>query len=291
MTNSAYGEFLPATGLKTSGDLNHETKTFMKPEPVYNNQSAGDAHRPRPPSGEPSTELKKRGFLAQPVILVVEDEPDILDLIAFHLEKAGNVVRKATDGAQGLRMCQKKTPDLVVLDLMLPGMDGKEVLRRIRQDHTIRSTPVLILTARADEVDRIVGFEIGADDYMTKPFSPRELVLRIEAVLKRVRPARPAANLIRSGALLIDPERHRVEIDGKELELTTTEFRLVHHLATHAGRVQSRDILLDQVWGYSYEGYSRTVDTHVRRVRKKLGALRDCIETVRGVGYRYREAK
>jgi two-component system phosphate regulon response regulator PhoB len=226
--------------------------------------------------------------LAQPVILVVEDEPDILDLITYHLENAGNVVRKATDGAQGLRICQKKIPDLVVLDLMLPQMGGKEVLRRIRQDHATRSIPVLILTARTDEVDRIVGFEIGADDYMTKPFSPRELVLRIEAVLKRTRPARPSTNLIQSGPLLIDPDRHHVEVDGERLDLTITEFRLVHYLATHAGRVQSRDILLDQVWGYSYEGYSRTVDTHVRRLRKKLGALRDRIETVRGVGYRYR---
>jgi two-component system phosphate regulon response regulator PhoB len=263
----------------------------MKPQPVIEDQTGPDETGAHAFPVETPAISRRKGPLAQPVILVVEDEPDILDLITFHLEKAGNVVRKATDGAHGLRMCQKKTPDLVVLDLMLPGMDGKEVLRRIRQDQTIRSTPVLILTAKADEVDRIVGFEIGADDYMTKPFSPRELVLRIEAVLKRVRPTRPAAKLIRSGALLIDPERHRVEIDGKELALTITEFRLVHYLATHAGRVQSRDILLDQVWGYSYEGYSRTVDTHVRRVRKKLGTLRDCIETVRGVGYRYREAK
>lgn len=234
---------------------------------------------------------RRKGPLAQPVILVVEDEPDILELVAYHLGKAGNLVLKATDGVQGLRMCQTKNPDLVVLDLMLPEMGGKEVLRRIRQDHGTRSTPVLILTARTDEVDRVVGFEIGADDYMTKPFSPRELVLRIEAVLKRTRPARPSANLIQSGSLVIDPDRHRVEVNGKELELTITEFRLVHYLATHAGRVQSRDILLDQVWGYSYEGYSRTVDTHVRRLRKKLGTLRDRIETIRGVGYRYRATK
>lgn len=233
---------------------------------------------------------RKRRPLSQPTVLVVEDEPDILDLIAYHLEKAGNIVQKAVDGPQGLHMVQKKNPDLVVLDLMLPEMDGKEVLRRIRQDPATRAIPVLILTARTDEVDRIVGFEIGADDYMTKPFSPRELVLRIEAVLKRSRPARPSTHLIHSGALLIDPERHLVEVDGKPLNLTITEFRLVHYLATHAGRVQSREILLDQVWGYSYEGYSRTVDTHVRRVRKKLGPLRDCIETIRGVGYRYQEA-
>ena len=252
----------------------------------------GPATEPEPlsdASREKVRVIQKRGPLAQPRILVVEDEPDISDLITLHLEKAGNIVLRAFDGPQGLHTVQKKNPDLVVLDLMLPEMDGKEVLRRIRQDPATRAIPVLILTARTDEVDRIVGFEIGADDYMTKPFSPRELVLRIEAVLKRSRPAQTAAKLIQSGSLLIDPERHRVEVNGETLDLTITEFRLVHYLATHAGRVQSRNILLDQVWGYSYEGYSRTVDTHVRRVRKKLGTLRDCIETIRGVGYRYKE--
>lgn len=227
--------------------------------------------------------------MAQPVILIVEDDRDILDLVAYHLEQAGYKVLSAMDGAQGLRLCREERPDLVVLDLMLPKLEGKEVCRQIRRGTVTKRMPVLMLSAKAEEVDRIVGFEIGADDYMTKPFSPRELVLRIEAILNRTRQLDPSSNLIRFPGIIIDPDRHKVEVDGQELVLTATEFRLLQYLATHAGRVQTREVLLDQVWGYSFEGYARTVDTHVRRLRKKLGSLQDRIETVRGIGYRFRE--
>ncbi len=225
----------------------------------------------------------------QPTVLVVEDEQDILDVVDYNLQQAGFRVLKAMNGIDAVNLVKKERPEMVVLDLMLPGLDGKEVCRRIRQEDKTRRIPVLILTAKAEEVDRIIGFEIGADDYMTKPFSPRELVLRVQAVLRRTmdQPA-PSARLAFPG-LLIDLEKHRVEVNGEEVVLTATEFNLLHHLASRPGRVQSRDVLLDQVWGYPYEGYARTVDTHVRRLRKKLGPEKERIETIRGVGYRFRE--
>lgn len=227
--------------------------------------------------------------MAEPVILVIEDEQDILDLVAYHLEQAGNRVLKTMDGAEGLQLCRDKLPDLVVLDLMLPNMEGKEVCRRIRRGAETNRIPVLILTAKTEEVDRIVGFEIGADDYMTKPFSPRELVLRVESILNRTLQRKPASNLIRFPGLFIDPDQPKVEVNNEEVTLTATEFKLLYYLASRAGRVQTREILLDQVWGYSFEGYARTVDTHIRRLRTKLGPLKGCIETVRGIGYRFRE--
>jgi DNA-binding response OmpR family regulator len=227
----------------------------------------------------------------QPTVLVVEDEQDILDLVDYNLSQAGFNVITAANGTDALDAVKKQRPDLVVLDLMLPGMDGKEVCRRIRQDETLGDTPVVMLTARADEVDRIVGFELGADDYLTKPFSPRELVLRVKAIMKRSqgKPITPAK--LKFPGLVIDPDRHLVEVDDQEVILTATEFKLLAHLAGRSGRVQTREMLLDEVWGYPYEGYARTVDTHIRRLRKKLGRLKDCIETIRGVGYRFREDK
>lgn len=222
---------------------------------------------------------------------MVEDEQDILDLVGYYLEKAGCRVLKAMDGREALRMSEKERPDLVVLDLMLPEMDGREVCRRMRQADSMAMIPILMLTAKASELDRIMGFEMGADDYVTKPFSPRELVLRVEAILKRTLQQESSTNLLRSCGLAIDADRHKVISDEGELELTATEFRLLHYLASRAGMVLSRDTLLDRVWGYSFDGYARTVDTHIRRLRTKLGAHKDCIETVRGVGYRFREAK
>lgn len=227
--------------------------------------------------------------MAQPTVLVVEDEEDILDLVAYNLQQAGFRVLRAVDGVEGLRVAQRERPDLLVLDLMLPKMDGKDVCRSIRQGEETHAIPVLMLTARTEEVDRIVGFEIGADDYMTKPFSPRELVLRVQAILRRTKEKSPPPAILRFSDLLIDPDKHRVEVDGLEVTLTATEFRLLHHLAANAGKVQSREVLLDRVWGYEYEGYARTVDTHIRRLRQKIGSARDRIETLRGLGYRFRE--
>jgi two-component system phosphate regulon response regulator PhoB len=186
-------------------------------------------------------------------------------------------------------MAQQMRPDLVILDLMLPGMDGKEVCRRIRQGESTRAIPVIMLTARAEEMDRVIGFEIGADDYVTKPFSPKELVLRVQAVLRRAREPSAPGGALRFPGILIDPERHCVEVEGEEVDLTATEFRLLHHLAANAGKLQNRESLLDRVWGYTYEGYARTVDTHVRRLRRKMGSAKDRIETLRGLGYRFRE--
>jgi two-component system phosphate regulon response regulator PhoB len=234
-------------------------------------------------------DLKRRELMAQATILVVEDEQDILELVAFNLEQAGFRVLRAGDGMEALERSRRERPDLVVLDLMLPKMDGKEVCRRLRQAEETRRIPVLMLTARAEEMDRIIGFEIGADDYMTKPFSTRELVLRVQAILRRGHEPPTRAGILRFPGILIDPERHHVQVEGREIDLTATEFRLLHHLAANVGKVMSRELLLDRVWGYTYEGYARTVDTHVRRLRQKLGSARECIETLRGLGYRFRE--
>lgn len=224
-------------------------------------------------------------------ILVVEDEKDILDLVDFNLAQAGYEVLRAGDGLDGLRLAREHLPKLIILDLMLPNVEGQEVLRRLRRDERTSRIPVLVLTALSSPTDRIVGFEIGADDYLTKPFSPRELVLRVKAILRRMRGPAEAETVLKLGGLTIDPERYLVEAGGEPLELTTTEFKLLTHLASRAGRVQTRQQLLEQVWGYEYEGYSRTVDTHIRRLRKKLGELGDNIETIRGLGYRFREQK
>lgn len=195
------------------------------------------------------------------------------------------------DGASGLEQAKKDRPSLIILDLMLPEMDGKDVCRALKSNPLTQSIPILMLTARAEELDRVIGFELGADDYVTKPFSPRELVLRVKAILRRKEAPQEGQKVIRIGDLLIDLDRHRVSIKDTPIRLTSTEFKLLFELATKRGRVQTRENLLDKVWGYTYEGYARTVDTHIRRLREKLGPLGDHIETLRGVGYRFREGK
>ena len=221
-------------------------------------------------------------------ILVIEDENDIRQLLRFNLEREGFAVLEAADGLGGLHMATSELPDLVVLDLMLPGMDGCDVCRRLKAQPVTAAIPVLMLTARGEEVDRIVGLTLGADDYVVKPFSVRELVLRIRAILRRGSRPGTGTALCR-GALLLDVEAHRVTLDGQEVALTATEFRLLEDLMRHAGAVRTREQLLNAVWGYSFEGYARTVDTHIRRLRNKLGDAAEIIETVRGVGYRCKE--
>ena len=220
-------------------------------------------------------------------ILVIEDENDIRQLLRFNLEREGFAVLEAADGLGGLHMATSELPDLVVLDLMLPGMDGCDVCRRLKAQPVTAAIPVLMLTARGEEVDRIVGLTLGADDYVVKPFSVRKLVLRIRAILRRGSRPGTGTALCR-GALLLDVEAHRVTLDGQEVALTATEFRLLEDLMRHAGAVRTREQLLNAVWGYSFEGYARTVDTHVRRLRAKLGEEAAALETVRGVGYRLR---
>ncbi len=221
-------------------------------------------------------------------ILVVEDEADLADLVAFNLRGEGHEVTVALDGNTALAEIQRGRPDLVVLDVMLPDISGIEVCRRLRRQRETVRLPVIMLTAKTDEVDRVVGFEVGADDYVTKPFSPRELVLRVEAILRRTIPNADVEGpqVITLGAVLIDVPAHRVEVLGEEVLLTALEFRLLLDLATRAGRVQSRDALLERVWGYAPNVETRTVDTHVKRLREKLGDGAKQIETVRGVGYR-----
>lgn len=224
-------------------------------------------------------------------ILVVEDEVDLAELVAFHLRQGGHVVSTATSGATALAEVRRQRPDLVVLDVMLPDISGIEVCRRLRREDDTRRLPVIMLTAKGEEVDRVVGFEVGADDYVVKPFSPRELMLRIEAVLRRS--STPVEDdgpkTIALGAMLIDVPAHRVTVANEEVPLTALEFRLLMDLASRLGRVQSRDALLERVWGYSPGVETRTVDTHVKRLREKLGAAADYVETIRGVGYRLRD--
>ena len=193
------------------------------------------------------------------------------------------------DGASGLELAKKERPSLIILDLMLPEMDGKDVCRALKADPNTQSIPILMLTAKAEEVDRVIGFELGADDYVTKPFSPRELVLRVKAIQRRKEIPDERDKTILVGDLLIDIDRHQVSVKKKSISLTSTEFKLLVELITNKGRVQTRERLLDKVWGYTYEGYARTVDTHIRRLREKLGSFGDSIETIRGVGYRFRE--
>lgn len=224
-------------------------------------------------------------------ILIVDDEPDIVELLEYNLRQHGYVVATARDGASALAEVQRQHPDLILLDLMLPDVSGTEICRRLRKDQATESIPIMMITARGEEIDRVVGFEVGADDYVTKPFSPRELVLRVQAVLRRTRPSGPPAKRenLRIGTLEIDIPRHRILVDGEEVSLTALEFKLLLDLASHSGLVQSREALLERVWGYAPGIETRTVDTHIKRIREKLGSARACLETVRGVGYRLRE--
>ena len=220
-------------------------------------------------------------------VLIVEDERDIRDLVLFHLEREGFHVSSASSGEEALRQVRHASPDLVLLDLMLPAMGGLEVCRKLRQDPATVALPIVMLTAKGDEVDRVLGLELGADDYIVKPFSPKELLARVRAVLRRAKPA-PGAAAIAIGALAIDPGTRTVTVQGAPLTLTHKEFELLSALADAQGRVLSREFLLDRVWGYSRAGEieSRTVDVHVRRLRVKLGPEGRRILTVKSVGYR-----
>ncbi len=222
-------------------------------------------------------------------VLVVDDEPDLLELVRVNLRQAGFEVKTAGSGREALEALRREVPDLMVLDLMLPDLSGTELCRRVRENPELSHLPILMLTARAEELDRVVGFEVGADDYVTKPFSPRELVLRVRAVLRRQsEPSRDAAPL-EHGALRLEPERHRCFAAGAEVQLTAKEFDLLQTLMSRPGRVMTRDFLLDRVWGSDITVTARTIDTHLKRLREKLGAAGNAIETVRGVGYRFAE--
>jgi len=222
-------------------------------------------------------------------VLVVDDEPDLLELVRFHLAQAGFEVETARDGRQGIEAMRRRRPSLVVLDWMLPDLPGTEVCRQVRSDPQLRDLPILLLTAKAEEVDRVVGFELGADDYVTKPFSPRELALRVQAILRRSSGERVESGLLERGTLVLDGERHRCTVAGDEIALTAKEFRLLEALMSRPGRVLSRQRLLDEVWGSDITVTERTIDTHLKRLREKLGAAGDQIETVRGIGYRFAE--
>jgi two-component system phosphate regulon response regulator PhoB len=226
--------------------------------------------------------------MARERILLIEDEPDIAEVLQYNLQKEGFEVESARRGDSGLEAVRREAPDLVLLDLMLPGMDGLEVTRILKRDSATSRLPIVMLTARGEEVDRIVGLELGADDYISKPFSPREVVLRVKAVLRRLQHEAAASEHLEVGGIRIDIAAHQLRVRGKEVPLTATEFRLLRLLLERAGRVQTRGQLLSDVWGYAEDIDSRTVDTHIRRVRRKLGAEADRIETVIGVGYRLR---
>jgi two-component system phosphate regulon response regulator PhoB len=219
-------------------------------------------------------------------VLVVDDEPDVLDLVTYNLGQAGFQTETASDGAEALRKARSATPDLILLDLMLPEMDGLEVCKLLRRDPKTSAIPIIMLTARASEIDRILGLELGATDYISKPFSPRELVLRVKKRLEQ-----NASPQIRTafvfGPLQVDVSRHLVTVKGKRVELTATEFKLLTLLIQRIGHVQTRDQLLRDVWEYETHIDTRTVDTHMRRLREKLGPVSKHLDTVRGVGYRF----
>ena len=221
-------------------------------------------------------------------ILIVEDERDVLDLLALHLRKAGFTISTTTDGAAGLQKARSEKPAFIILDLMLPKMPGLEICKILKSDPATHQIPIMMLTAKAEEIDRIVGLEFGADDYVTKPFSPREVVLRIRAIMRRA-DTKEAEEHLAVGAIAIDAARHEVSVNGKQVNLTSLEFKLLRTLMERRGRVQARDRLLNDVWGYETVINTRTVDTHMRRLRRKLGKAAHVIESVRGFGYRLRE--
>jgi len=226
-------------------------------------------------------------------ILVVDDEPDILNLLEYNLKKAGYAVLQAKDGPEAIELAVKKQPDLILLDVMLPDMEGTEVLKRLKSKDATASIPVIMLTAKGEEIDKVVGFELGAEDYITKPFSPRELILRLKAVLNRY----SGRSSSKDGSdktftfkeLSVDFARHNCLVEGAAVALSNTEFKLLTELISAKGRVLTRDVILDRAWGHDCYVIPRTVDTHVRRLRAKLKSAGDYIETVRGVGYRFRE--
>ena len=220
-------------------------------------------------------------------ILIVEDDPDIAELVARYLDKAGFVTERAASGRDALQTIAVRAPGLIVLDLMLPHVDGLEVCRVLRGNEATAAIPIIMLTARAEESERIVGLEIGADDYVAKPFSPNELVARVRALLRRApRGTAPAAKTLAYGPISLDTERHLVSSAGRDVTLTAKEFLLLEYLLQHRGRVLSRDVLLTDVWGYRYTGGTRTVDVHVRRLREKLPVLADGLVTVKQFGYK-----
>lgn len=221
-------------------------------------------------------------------ILVVEDDPDIANLIRHYLEKSGHTVQNLTTGAGVLTRLRADPADLVILDLMLPEIDGLAICQAMRNDPAMARIPVIMVTARGDEADRVAGFELGTDDYVTKPFSPKELSARVTALLRRSTGS-PGGGVLRYGSITIDADRHAVTIDDEEVRLTAKEFLLLQYLVQHRGRVLSRDLLLTDVWGYQYTGGTRTVDVHIRRLREKLPLLGEAIETIKQFGYKLAE--
>lgn len=222
-------------------------------------------------------------------ILVIEDEPDLLQVLDYNLTQAGHTVTCVAQGYPGLELARKELPQLILLDLMLPDVSGTDVCRLLKERADTKSIPVIMVTARGEEIDRVVGFELGADDYVVKPFSVRELLLRIQAILRRNKRDSEieASDMVEFGRLRIDRGAHRVWVNAQEIELTALEFRLLVTLYERKNRVQTRTALLDEVWGIQADITTRTVDTHVKRLREKLEAARDYVETVRGVGYRF----
>ncbi len=233
---------------------------------------AAELTRPRPPSAMSNT------------ILIIDDEADIRAVLRHHLEKSGFTVREAESGTAGLRLSRDTAPDVILLDLMLPGIDGLEILRKLRAEARTQALRILIITAKSDETDRIVGLELGADDYVTKPFSPREVVARVKALLRREAPASPEHLVY--GPLTLDLEGARVLVSGKPVAVTATEFKILKVLAEARGKVMNRERLLDLVWGVGYAITERTVDVHMKRLREKLGDGAEPLKTVRGLGYR-----
>ncbi len=220
-------------------------------------------------------------------IYIVEDEPDIRETLKYNFSNEGFKVFTAPDGEEALSNIKKILPDVLILDLMLPGVSGLDICKSIRADDDIRDMSIIMLTAKGEEIDRVIGFELGADDYVTKPFSVRELILRVKVLLKKQRESLVQNKLVTFGAIRIDLDAHELKINDKEIVLTALEFKLLQHLVKRKGRVQTREQLLGDVWGYSAEVTTRTVDTHIKRLREKLGNTSDYIQTIRGVGYRF----
>ena len=219
-------------------------------------------------------------------VLIVEDDADIAQLLEHYLQRAGYAVDRLSSGTDVIPRLRKQPADLVVLDLMLPGMDGLLVCQAIRNDPTTAAIPIIVLTARGEEADRVAGLELGADDYVTKPFSPKELTARVTALLRRTKRQTQTPAVLRYGPIVIDADRHSVSVGGQEVKLTAKEFLLLQYLVQHRGRVLSRDLLLTDVWGYQYTGGTRTVDVHIRRLREKMPVLADAIETIKQFGYK-----